>query len=1108
MDTRQTGSIGWLALFAFFLVAGGAEAATLEVGASGYPYTSIQAAITAASPGDTVLVHDGIYLENINFSGKAITVKSENGAAKTIIDANSNGRGVTFISGEGSGSVLDGFTIRNGIQNGSGYGDWGGGILCYSSSPTITNCIISGNRAYAGGGIASVSGSSPTITNCFISENYAFLGGGIFCKGSSPTITNCMISGNTGQAHSGAIGCDSGGNPIISNCILAGNTAGDGGGIYSYHSSPTVINCTISGNTATNNGGGIRCQQGTALVTNSILWGNSQTEIYLDQGDSITVAYSDVDQDGYANSNGNIRQNPLFVSPVSGNFQLQPASPCIDAATSDGASLMDMKSDPRFDAFWVPNTGGGAYPYYDMGALEHVKRPGPWHTFYGSSGNDTAYAIATDRSGNLYVTGYSSAGWNGPAGESPLHAYSGDHDTFVLKLDSSGTYQWHTFYGSSDSEDGYGISTDGNGNVYVTGSSGGTWNGPAGQGPLHAFTGNADTFVLKLDGGGAYQWHTFYGSSGYAISYGVALDRTGNVYVTGSSGGTWNGPAGETPLHDYSGDADAFVLKLDGSGAYQWHTFYGSSNWQEGYGISTDGNGNIYVTGSSSGTWNGPAGQGPLHPYTGSEDVFVLKLDSGGAYLWHTFYGSSSTDASYGVALDGAGNVYVTGGSGRTWNGPGGEAPLHAHSGDADTFVLKLDGSGAYQWHTFYGSSNYEESYGISTDGNGNVYVTGYSAATWNGPGGEAPLHAHSGDADTFVLKLDDSGAYQWHTFYGSAGEDFSWWGIATDETGNVYVAGMSTATWNGPAGQSPLHAYTGAGDIFVLELLRASSGSDFDADGETDIAAFHHPSDQFFTFTSGNLGQYGWGGADCYPLVWDYNGDGATDVSIYHIPTNQWFVSGVPGDNLGAFGWGADEAVPVPGDYNGDGTVDRAFYHWPTNRWFVEQSGGSFTDYAFGWGGADSIPIAADYDGNGTTDMMLYHVPTNQWFVYGVGNLGQFGWNGSECIPVPGDWDGDGRTEVGIYHWPSNQWFWRNENGTTHFLGQYGWGGPQSFPIPGDYNGDGVIERAFYRPAENWWFIEGRSDFVWGYGGSEFMPISNQMTIYNWFRFGLGKFQ
>jgi hypothetical protein len=729
-----------------------------------------------------------------------------------------------------------------------------------------------------------------------------------------------------------------------------------------------------------------------------------------------------------------------------------------------------------------------------------------WHTFYGSGGNDIAYALATDGSGNIYVTGYSRATWNGPAGEIPLHAYTGDSDIFVLKLDSSGAYQWHSFYGSSTSDGGAGIATDGGGNVYVTGESYATWNGPGGAIPLHAYTGSPDIFVLKLNSSGAYQWHSFYGSIGEDYAAGIATDGSGNVYVTGSSGTTWSGPGGAIPMHPYAGDLDIFVLKLDTSGAYQWHTFYGSSTSDGGAGIATDGGGNVYVTGESWATWSGPGGAIPLHQYTGDyEETFVLKLDSSGAYQWHTFYGSSFYDSGYGIATDGSGNVYVTGESSATWNGPGGAIPIHPYAG---VFVLKLDSSGTYQWHTFYGSSgDADYGRGIATDRSGNVYVTGVAYATWNGPGGAIPIHPYTGNLEIFVLKLAGSGTYQWHTFYGSSGVDYGF-GIATDGSGNICVAGRSSATWSGPAGGSPLHPYTGSTDIFVLKLSYAASGADFNADGSTEVAAFHLSSDQFFADYAGNMGQYGWGGNDCYPLIWDYNGDGATDVSIYHIPTNQWFVRGVPGDNLGAFGWGADDAVPVPGDYNGDGTVDRAFYHWPTNRWFVEQAGGSFTSYAFGWGGADSIPIAADYDGNGTTDMMLYHVPTNQWFVYGTGNLGQFGWNGSECIPVPGDWDGDGRTEIGIYHWPSNQWFWKNEDGTTHFLGQYGWGGTESFPIPGDYDGDGVMERAFYRPAENWWFIEGESDFVWGYGGPDFMPISSQMAIYNWFRFGLERFQ
>ena len=194
--------------------------------------------------------------------------------------------------------------------------------------------------------------------------------------------------------------------------------------------------------------------------------------------------------------------------------------------------------------------------------------------------------------------------------------------------------------------------------------------------------------------------------------------------------------------------------------------------------------------------------------------------------------------------------------------------------------------------------------------------------------------------------------------------------------------------------------------DMGALEYLPNRVEGDFNRDGSTDVSAFHHPSDQVFTDYAGNLGQYGWGGADCMPVVWDYDGDGQTDVSIYHLPTNQWFVRGYPGDNLGQFGFGQEESIPVPGDYNGDGIMERAFYHWPTNRWFVE---GAADPIEFGWGGAECVPFAGDYDGDGVADMVLYHLPTNQWFVYGVGNLGQMAGEGQTAFRCPGIGTGTG---------------------------------------------------------------------------------------------------
>jgi len=241
-----------------------------------------------------------------------------------------------------------------------------------------------------------------------------------------------------------------------------------------------------------------------------------------------------------------------------------------------------------------------------------------------------------------------------------------------------------------------------------------------------------------------------------------------------------------------------------------------------------------------------------------------------------------------------------------------------------------------------------------------------------------------------------------------------------------IQIDPMAKVSWQG--NEVP---YT---ELFSLEF---SSGffpasklpegvADFNGDGSTDVAALHLPSDQFFTDYTGNMGQYGWGGGDCYPIIWDYDGDGKTDISIYHIPTNQWFVKGVPGDNLGQFGWGGDESIPIPGDYNGDGMPERAFYHWPTNQWFVEGQ----EAVQFGYGGAASIPIAFDYEGDGKTDKMIYHVDSNQWFVHGIGELGQFGWGGANCIPVPADWNGDGKVEIGIVYVPDNEWIWRDSLG------------------------------------------------------------------------------
>ena len=239
---------------------------------------------------------------------------------------------------------------------------------------------------------------------------------------------------------------------------------------------------------------------------------------------------------------------------------------------------------------------------------------------------------------------------------------------------------------------GHSIAVDGNGNVYVTGHSLSSWQGAGGIDPLHGHTGQYDIVLLKLNSKGVYQWHTFYGGGGGDSGDGVGVDANGNVYVTGYSTETWQGDGDVNPIHAYSGGNDIFVLKLNEQGDYQWHTFYGGvgSDWPGYKGIAVDRSGNVYATGGSS-QWQGDGGSDPLNPYTGGLEIFLLHLDSNGAYRWHTFYGSGGDDYGWSISTDKSRNIYLTGGSKATWQGRWECQSLkHAYSSDWDIVVLKL----------------------------------------------------------------------------------------------------------------------------------------------------------------------------------------------------------------------------------------------------------------------------------------------------------------------------------------------------------------------------------------------------------------------------------
>jgi hypothetical protein len=444
---------------------------------------------------------------------------------------------------------------------------------------------------------------------------------------------------------------------------------------------------------------------------------------YADLWDGISLRYDAV-QDG-------ISESTYFIQPGADVADIQLRYNTDTELQSDGSlkikipsqqgyiteskpvawQVFDGKKQPVPVAYEIKNgTIGFKTGEYNKGYELIIDPTYQWHTFYGSASNDYANGIAVDGNGNVYVTGRGNATWG-----NPVHAYSGNFNIVVMKLTSSGGLVWHTFYGS----DAYGqaIAVDGSGNVYVTGRSFSSWGNP-----VHAFSANpyqSNIVTMKLTNSGTLAWHTFHGSADGDFGFGIAVDTSNNVYVTGMSSNTWG-----TPVHTYSGDFDIVVLKLNSSGVLVWNTFHGSASTEYGFGIAVDASNNVYVTGDSNATWGDP-----INAYNDGTDIVVMKLNSSGALVWHSFYGSAYYDSGYGITVDGSGNIYITGVSDATWG-----SPVHACSGDSDIVAMKLNSSGALVWNTFHGSSSIDYGNSIAVDGSGNVYVTGVSDATWGSP--------------------------------------------------------------------------------------------------------------------------------------------------------------------------------------------------------------------------------------------------------------------------------------------------------------------------------------------------------------------------------------
>lgn len=432
-------------------------------------------------------------------------------------------------------------------------------------------------------------------------------------------------------------------------------------------------------------------------------------------------------------------------------------------------------------------------------SYQNPNEPNPMSLLISSGGTnfDHSYKVVVDALGNIYVSGL----YTGTATFGNVTKVSaGQRDIFVAKYNSGGILQWVQSAGGPFDDQSYGISISGNGNVYITGVFWGSIT--FGSNTINSF-GRTDILILKYNSNGIMQWVQSAGGTDNDYSYGIAVDGSENVFITGYY--TGNAAFGSTTLTSPNMDPDIFLAKYNSLGALQWVQSAGGSGTQVSNGIAVDESGNIYITGGLN--ISGNFGIFNIS-VIGYQDIFVAKYNSSGNIQWVKSMGGTSATGG-AIAVDRNGNVFVTGLFSETVNfGNISKTSV----GNIDAFVFKCNNLGVVQWVQSVGGSGNERGYGVAADNNGDVYITGYFENTINFG---TTTQTTAGNTDIFVIKYNSFGSFQWGQSAGGINMDIGY-GITIDTIGNIYITGFYTGTASfGVTNRSSV----GSGDIFVAKL-------------------------------------------------------------------------------------------------------------------------------------------------------------------------------------------------------------------------------------------------------------------------------------------------
>jgi hypothetical protein len=344
------------------------------------------------------------------------------------------------------------------------------------------------------------------------------------------------------------------------------------------------------------------------------------------------------------------------------------------------------------------------------------------------------------------------------------------------------------------------VSIDNSSNVYVTGtyrfSAQFDHNAPA----LYSNSVSFDVFIEKLDERGNFVWVKTIGGPNTEIGRGITTDTAHNVFVTGYYNDTvdFNPDTGVYSMSS-NGGSDIFILKLDSIGDFLWAKSVGSSNDDSGFDLVSDDSGNVYIAGEYKGTVDfDPDTSSYYLTSNGNKDIFLLKLDPSGNFVWAKSFGSSNIEEKPAIDIDSQNNIFLTATNAGTLDGnPNSGTHTLSSKGSRDYFVVKLSSSGSFLWANITGGTDYDYSKGINVDIFDNVYVTGGFGKTvdFDPDSGTYTLSTNnnSNSEDIFIQKLDSGGNFLWARRIGGYGVHYGK-DITSDTLGNPILTGVFSA--------------------------------------------------------------------------------------------------------------------------------------------------------------------------------------------------------------------------------------------------------------------------------------------------------------------------